>query len=160
MGEAFANNVEDSLEGVSSQTVLCRDKKLRDEWLRHQGSGANIRSLRIYWNFAPTDQLLPFFGDDAIDRVNADLTFGSVLRQEYNAHSITSGWGQVLVQFIFRDLVKEAVWQCHQNTGTVTSIRLEATATAVIHARIEVVGVQHNLVAGLALDIGDKTHAT
>ena len=160
MGEALANNIKYSLEGVSSQAIFCRDKKLRDEWLRHQSSGANIRTLCVYWDFAPSDQLLTFFVDDAIDRVDADLAFASILRQEYIAHSIASGWGKVLVQFIFRDLVKEAVWQRHQNTGTVTSIRLEATATAVIHARIKVIGVQHDLVAGLALNIGNKTHAT
>ena len=47
-----------------------------------------------------------------------------------------------------------------QNARAVTSIGFKTTATSMFHARIYMVGVQHNLTARYALDICDKAYTT
>ena len=52
------------------------------------------------------------------------------------------------------------MWQGHQDTGSVTGVGLETTASTVVHAGIEVIGIEHDLVAGNPLDVGYKPNAT
>ena len=49
--------------------------------------------------------------------------------------------------------------QCHQYSGTITSVSLKSAATTVVHAGIEVVGIQHDLMTGATLDICNKAYA-
>jgi hypothetical protein len=49
--------------------------------------------------------------------------------------------------------------QRHQNAGTVTGIRLKAAAPAVIHPRIQVISIKHNLVTGSSLDVRNESYA-
>ena len=50
--------------------------------------------------------------------------------------------------------------QRRDHAGAVTRVGLGAASAAVIHAAQEVVGVLYDLVAALAFDVCDETHAT
>ena len=49
--------------------------------------------------------------------------------------------------------------RCH-DASAVACILFEATAAAVVHSGIDVVGVRQNFMAGYAFDMGDKAHTT
>ena len=50
--------------------------------------------------------------------------------------------------------------QGHQDAGAVTGVGFESTAATVAHAGINMMGIQHDLVTGLPLNVGDKTDTT
>ena len=79
--------------------------------------------------------------------------------EENIAHGELARRGQIDAEFSFGDFVEKAVGQGHQYAGSVAGVCLEAAASAVVHAGIQVIGIQHDLMAGLALYICNESNA-
>ncbi len=131
-----------------------------DLWLCHAGGWPDIGTQRIDRHFAPAHQSLSFLGNDLVDDFPALFSFLGDLWQKYITDCILAGFWQLGVQLVPGYLLEEAVGQPHEDTRAVAGVGFESATAAVVHAGIQVVGVQHNLVAGNTLDIGDKPHAT
>src|SRR5690606_7586667 len=70
-----------------------------------------------------------------------------------------AGCGQFQSEFLLSDLCEKGMRQGHEYACAIAGISFETTTPAVIHARIQMVSVQHDLVTGAALDVSDETDA-
>jgi hypothetical protein len=98
---------------------------------------------------------LILFGDDGVDDCTAPGSLCLQLGEKYIADGVSTGGGELGIEVQFCNLLEETVGQGHQYAGAVTGVGFESTAATVAHAGINMMGIQHDLVTGLPLNIGD-----
>ncbi len=157
--KALANDVQLALERLFIETIGSANEQLGDVGLRHSGGRTNVSTFSISRNFTPAKQVLAFFGDDPVDRLAAELTLFLVLGQENIAGGVLACFWQGDVELVLSNFGEERVWQCHQDAGAVAGVGFKAATTSVIHAGVEVVGVQHDLVTWATFDVCNKAYA-
>ena len=158
MREAFANDIKLTLEFLLAEAVSGRYEELLYSRLCRKRRRSNVSTDRIGWDFAPANERLTFFFYYVVNCRAADFTLGIDLRQEDVAYSILSGGRESYAKRLRGDVAEEAVGQGHENTRTVARVSLKSAASAMIHARIQMVGVEHNLVARFTFNIGDEAN--
>ncbi len=159
MGKALADDVQLALEGFLVQPVSSPYKQLLDLWLRHARCRADVCAVGINRHHAPAQQGLAFFGDNLVDGIAAEFTLFADLWQEDVADRVLALFWQCGGQLLTGNVGKKGVGQRHQDTGAVTGVGFKATAAAVIHARVQVIGVQHDLMTGATFNVCNKTDA-
>ena len=159
MGESFTDDIQHPLKRVLIQPVGGADKQLLDSGLGRTRGGADISAFGIYRNQAPAHQGLAFRGDDFVDDCMTVRPLLVDARQKYVADREFSVRRQLAAEFSSGYLAEESVGQANQDAGAIAGIGFESAAAAVIHARIDMEGVEHDLVAGPALDIRHQADA-
>ena len=159
MRETFTDDVQFALELIPGKIFCSTYKQLLDHRLGCSGGWADVGAHRINRHQSPSDQGLTFFSNNSVNRVTAELTFFADLRQEDVAHRIFARAGQSCLEVIQSNVRKKRMRQRHQNAGTVAGIRFKAATSAVIHPRIQVICIKHNLVTGSSLDVRNESYA-
>ena len=158
MGETLANHIQLALEIFLAETTGSTDEQLLDLRLRHARRRAHIGTLGIDGYLAPAYEVLTFFHDDGIDDLATLFALGLVLGQEDIADGVMPGCRQLGAELFLGYLVEKTVGQGHQDAGAIAGIGFEPAAAAMVHPGVQVVGIQHDLVAGFSLYIGDKSN--
>ena len=106
---------------------------------------------------APDQECLVFLGNNDFNLFLAIESFRRILRQEYVTHGIVSRCWQFDAQ-LARHSAKETMGQGGKHASAIAGVFFKPAAATMIHARIDMMCVEHDLMTRLALDIGDKTY--
>ena len=159
MRTTFANDIKLALEILAFVVNSC-DIQLQNNGLRPAGGGADVGTFGIDWHFTPAEKFLPLLFNDFFNGAHAMLALRFIGRQKYITGGKLAGGRQIDTQIFFRDLDAKIMWHAGENTRAVTGGRLTAAATTVLHTLQHDFSIDHDLMAGFAFDMRDKTHTT
>ena len=155
----LANHVQLPLEGVARQTVRRGDEQLLDGRLRRGRGRAEVGFHAAHGDAVPAHQPLPLLGDNPFHGSFALLAFVVDGRQEHDSGAVPARLRQFGAQVHLGHFGEEFVRQRGQDPGPVAGRRFATASAPMAHPPQDVVGVQHQLMAALALDMRDNPHA-
>ena len=157
MEGVLADQKELALEGVLVNLRVGGDEHLLDHRLGGFGAGANLGI--VGGHRAPAQKLLVLVGNELFQDELADLLIDGVARQEHVPHGVVAGVGKLDAQVAPGDLGEEGVGRGGEDAGAITGVDFASTGAAVVHVLEHLDGIENNLVAGRALEMGDEAHA-
>ena len=99
-------------------------------------------------------------GDQFIDGLFAMFTFRRILRKEDQPGRELAGFRKIDSQVYFGNLAKKLMRQSCQDTGAVAGVGFTSTRSAMIHVAQDFIGIQDDLVTGLAFDMRYEANTT
>ncbi len=160
MARTLAYQIELALEGVALEAVSRGDENLLDLRGCRQGARPQIGLVRPSGNHPPADQSLALFLADLLDNALAFLPLRVDRGEKDDPRGESAGLGKLDSQIILCDPGQKAVRQRREDAGAIAGIRFGSTGASVVHAAQEMFGVTDDLVAGLALHMGDESNTT
>ena len=89
----------------------------------------------------------------------AACSLGRIRRQKHDAGGELARLRQLGAELLLHHAAQELVRQGREDAGAVARVRLAAAGAAVVHVAQHFLGIDQNLVAALAFDVGDEADA-
>jgi len=158
IGGAATDDVQLPFQRIRHENVRATtDENLLDDWFLGLDRRRH-RHVAIDWYIAPTQDDLSFGLDRALDFLDAGMAGSGFLRQENHADAVLAARRQfdaLLGHFFTIELIRDL----DQETGTIALQRVGADGTTVIQIFQDQQTLLDDIVALLALDVGDKANA-
>ena len=123
-------------------------------------AGAHVGLVRLHWHLTPADASLALLGDDGFHDGDAPRSLGLDPRKENQPRAEAPFSGQLHTKFPPGDFIEKTPRQPGENAAAIAGVGLTTARAAVIHVFEHLNGIEHNLMARLALHIGHKPNAT
>ena len=155
--EASPDDIQLALEphaGVGAvQAGIAADEHLPDD--RLDGNRARPDLPVVGWHVAPAEQVLPFLGDEPLEKPLGHLAVMRLARQEHEPDAVFS-FGRKRKG---RHLAEEPIGNLQQDAGAVAGVGLAAARAAVPQVHQHLQRLPHDRVGTTPLDVHDEADA-